>query len=78
MVILHMNNKGFLLVDALVNVIIVTSIAILCIAMFKQFDNYYDGYKNYIDESNEKYEYLFIRNSECETCQIRDLSNQDT
>lgn len=73
-----MNNKGFLLVDALVNIIIVTSLAVLSIAMFKQFDNYYDGYKNYIIESNEEYEYLFIRNSGCDACQIKDLSNQDT
>ncbi len=73
-----MNNKGFLLVDALVNIIIVTSLSLLCLVLFKQFDNYYNGYQKYIDINNEKYDYLFIRNSECEACQIRDLSNQDT
>ncbi len=64
--------------DALVNIIIVTSLSLLCILMFKQFDNYYDGFKNYTTESNEAYEYLFIRNDGCDACQIRDLSNQDT
>lgn len=73
-----MNNKGFLLVDALVNIIIVTSLSLLCIAMFKQFDNYYDGFENYIEKSNEEYEYLFMRINGCDTCRIKDLSKQDT
>lgn len=73
-----MNKKGFLLVDALVNIIIISSVALICIAMFKQFANYYDGFDEYISNSNEQYDYLFLKNSECDACQIKDLSNQDT
>lgn len=73
-----MNKKGFLLVDALVNIIIVTSLGLLCIAMFKQFDNYYKYFDEYVLNSNENYDYLFLKNSECDICQIKDLSNQDT
>ena len=60
MAILPMNNKGFLLVDALINCLIVASLSIL-FGLFKQFDNYYDGYEKYSEELNEKYEILFGR-----------------
>lgn len=73
-----MNKKGFLLVDALINIIIVSSVALLSIAIFKQLDNYYIAFEEYINSSNEQYDYLFLRNSECDACQVTDLSNQDS
>ncbi len=65
-----MNNKGFLLTDALVNVLVVTLLSILCISTFKMVDNFKIGYLDYIKQSNEKYEYLYSQISECLPCQI--------
>ena len=70
MAICLMNNKGFMLVDALVNVIVVSSIAILCFYVYRALNNYDDGYKKYINENNEKYDYLYGSLSECTKCLI--------
>lgn len=65
-----MNNKGFLLSDALVNVLVVTLLSILCLSTYKMLDNFKQGYLKYIEESNEKYEYLYQSIQECVPCQI--------
>jgi len=75
-----LNNKGFLLIDSLVNVLIVTNLCFLCFISYKAIDNYYEGYDRYIDESNERYDYFFNSLGECEKCVItkqEDLSPQE-
>lgn len=63
-----MNKKGFLLVDALINCLIVASLSVLCIGVFMQFDNYYKAYKKYNEQLNEKLEILF---KDCNTCLLK-------
>ena len=65
-----MNNKGFLLSDALINVIVISLLSILCISTFKMLNNFEDGYLEYTKENNEKYESLYESISECIPCQI--------
>lgn len=65
-----MNNKGFLLSDALINVIVISLLSILCISTFKMLNNFEDGYLEYTKENNEKYDYLYESISECVPCQI--------
>lgn len=78
MAILLMNNKGFLLIDALINVFIVILLSIIGIAIFNQFGNYYKAYEKYNNEANLDYDFLFNNIKECEDCQIEDLSKQDS
>ncbi len=72
-----MNNKGFLLSDALINVLVISLLSILCISAFRMVNSFEDGYLEYIEENNEKYEYLYEGISGCEPCQItRDLPQE--
>lgn len=63
-----MNNKGFLLLDSLVNILIVSLLCVLCFAIYKAVDNYDEGYLNYLNNSNQDYEYLYNNLGECEKC----------
>ena len=73
-----MNNKGFLLVDALINVMIVSALSILCITLFRVINNQEDTYNTYLDRTNNEYEYLFNELGECEKCQeIEDLPMEE-
>lgn len=80
MVISHMNNKGFLLLDSLVNVLVICVLCLLCFSIYKAIDNYDDGYKEYVEKSNEEYDYFYNSLGECEKCIIveeTDLSKQE-
>lgn len=63
-----MNNKGFLLIDALVNTLIVSLMCLLCLVTYSSLNNYDEGYKSYIEVTNEKYDLLYTNLSECEKC----------
>ena len=65
-----LNKKGFLLVDSLINVVIVSSLCLLCFVSYKAIDNYYKGYDNYIEESNNRYTYIFNSIGECQRCVV--------
>lgn len=63
-----MNNKGFLLIDALVNTLIVSLMCLLCLITYRLLDNYDKGYEEYVENSNEKYDLLYSSLSDCEKC----------
>lgn len=63
-----MNNKGFLLIDALVNTLIVSLMCLLCLITYRSLDNYDKGYEEYVENSNEKYDLLYSSLSDCEKC----------
>ena len=65
-----MNRKGFMLLDALINVLVTSVICILCLSIYQAIDNYDEGYKEYIEQSNERYDYLFQGLEECIKCQL--------
>lgn len=65
-----MNKKGFLLLDSLINVLVVSSLCLLCFSVYKSVCYYKDGYESYLNESNEQYDLLFSNLKECEKCKI--------
>ena len=67
-----MNNKGFLLVDSLVSIFIVSNICLLCMSIFEVIDKYEEGYLEYIDKSNIRLETIMSQTFYCEGCYIDD------
>lgn len=67
-----MNNKGFLLVDSLVSIFIVSNICLLCMSIFEIIDKYEEGYLEYIDKSNIRLETIMSQTIYCEGCYIDD------
>lgn len=65
-----MNNKGFVLLDSLVCVIIVSAVCSLCFSLFSILNIYHDGYLNYVENSNNDIVYYFNNLYECEGCLI--------
>lgn len=69
-----MNKKGFLLVDSLITIFIVSTMALLCIAIFESINNYKEGYQNYKEETNERLNNLYNSLGACERCIIEEDS----
>lgn len=63
-----MNNKGFLLIDALVNTLIVSLLCLLCLITYKSIENYDKVYSEYLKNSNEKYDTLYNSLGDCVKC----------
>ena len=71
-----MKSRGFLLIDSLITIFIVSSMALLCISVYKSVLNYKEGYKLYKEETNNKIAAIYDSLGECERCEIEeDLSN---
>lgn len=71
-----MKSRGFLLLDSLITIFIVSSMALLCISVYKSVINYKEGYKLYKEETNNKIAAIYDSLGECERCEIEeDLSN---
>ena len=65
-----MKTKGFILIDGVLNVFIVGVICCLCLQVFTAIRNYEDGYLNYQELSNQRYEDAYSTIGECEACEI--------
>lgn len=65
-----MNNKGFLLIDSLVNTLIVSLICMLCLLTYNAINHYEEGYIKYQNTSNEKYDLLYMNLSDCQKCEV--------
>lgn len=65
-----MNKKGFLLIDSLVNIAIVSCIGMLVVMTFNSMINYEKGYLQYQELSNEKLINIFNSLGTCEACLI--------
>ena len=65
-----MNNKGFLLLDSLINICIVVLLCFLCACTYMCIDNYELGYEEYLERTNEKYENVFGSMEECQKCAV--------
>ncbi len=65
---MFLSNKGFLLIDALLSVFIVSCVCILCFSIFRIIDNYEKGFTEYQKNSNRHYEMIFQDLPECEGC----------
>lgn len=70
-----MNNKGFLLIDSLITVFVVSALCIICYSMYQAIINYDNGYKQYQEESNNRLIQIYRYTYECEGCEIIDDSD---
>lgn len=70
----HLNKKGFVLLDSLICVLITSILCLTCYSLFISINNYDDGYKEYIQQSNENLQETYNSIGECEACTI-DESN---
>ena len=71
------NNKGFILLDSLVCVIVTCLLCFLCFSVFTSLDKHYEGYQRYAKDNNEEYEYLFNGLNVCQKCVIEEDVNKD-
>ena len=67
---MSLSNKGFLLIDALLSVFIVSCICILCFSIYQLDQRYEEGLETYYENSNIAYEAIFNSLAECEACTI--------
>lgn len=68
-------NKGFLLVDSLITVLVCSLVCVLTYSIFSTNNNYIEGYRKYQIESNERLTYYLRGLNQCETCEIIDESD---
>lgn len=67
-----MNKRGFLLLDALLNVFIVSIIVSLCLYVYEAINYAQSGFNDYLTNENDSYEQIFNSLSECEACLINE------
>ncbi|MDO4500250.1 MAG: hypothetical protein Q4B60_03135 [Erysipelotrichaceae bacterium] len=65
-------NKGFILSDALINVLIVSSLCLLTMSIYRGVNNFDEGFIKYQERINEKYELLHNSLAECKRCLIEE------
>ncbi len=61
-------DRGFILLDSLMTVFIVSCICILCFSVYQSIENYIEGYRMYQDMSNQRYEDIYLSFNDCEVC----------
>lgn len=64
------SNKGFLLVDSLLTVFIVSCICILCFSIYRLIERYDEGYVSYTERMNDYYVSVFNSYEYCESCEV--------
>ena len=69
-----MNKKGFMLLDALLSLVIVTLLCLLCFSIYRVIDNNEEVLDEYYLRNNEKYDALFGSLGDCIPC----VSQEDT
>lgn len=63
-------NKGFLLIDALINVFVVSSLCLLCFSLSKQLTTHEEGYFKYKERLNEELIDIYNSFQICEKCEL--------
>lgn len=72
-----MNNKGYLLIDALICVLIMSLLSVLVLSSYQTISKQEDIYDEYLKRSNEEYEIIYRGLNECIKCQIKDSPTQE-
>lgn len=70
-------DRGFILLDSLMTVFIVSCICILCFSVYQSIENYIEGYRMYQDMSNQRYEDIYLSFNDCEVCVIDEYVEDD-
>ena len=63
-----MNNRGFLLGDALINVFVVSLLCLLCFSIYRAIGNDEEIFQAYIERTNERYERMYSDMENCVPC----------
>ena len=66
----RLNNKGFLLTDSLITVLITSLVCVTCYCLYQSMVNYDKGYMEYQEKSNANLEYIYGNLWICEECEI--------
>lgn len=72
-----MNNKGYLLIDALICVLIVSLLSVLVLSSYQTISKQEDVYDEYLKRSNEEYEIIYRGLKECVKCQTKVSPTQE-
>lgn len=64
------SNRGFLLLDSLICVSIVTVLCVLCTMIYASMLGYGEGYERYQERSNRHLADIFHALEECEACAV--------
>lgn len=62
--------KGFLLIDALINVFVVASLSLLCFSLSKQLISHEEGFQKYKNRMNEHLVEIYNGFYECQGCAL--------
>lgn len=68
-----MNNKGFLLIDSLICVIVASLLSTLVLGSYQTISTQENVYKEYLKRSNEEYENIYRGLKDCIRCQTKDF-----
>ena len=63
-----MNNRGFLLADALINVFVVSLLCLLCFSLYRLMGNDEEIFEAYVERTNERYEMMNMKIETCVPC----------
>lgn len=65
-----MSRKGFLLIDSIINVFIVSLMCSLVLGIYEAISTYEDGYHSYLENSNQRLIEIYGMLGSCEACLI--------
>jgi len=65
-------DKGFILIDALAAVFLLTAVCYLCFSASRSIAAYEEGYRRYQERSDLRYEEIFRSLEGCEACQLNE------
>ena len=75
---MRISNKGFLLADSIICLLIVCVLSVLSIMMYQNIKHYNESYTNYIEEENEEYKEVFnVSYCSPRVCGITDNTSDD-
>ena len=67
-----MNNRGFILLDALLSVFIVAMLTLITMNVYQSYKTYKDGYNSYQEEMENQYLNIYSSLGECEKCVMKE------
>ena len=73
-----MNKKGFILLDAVLSLFIVTFITTVTINVYQNYKGQKDSYDTYQSEIADRYLEIYEELGECEKCVIEDESEDSS
>ena len=67
---MRQHSKGFVLIDSLVAVFLITCICSICFSLYRSQERYREGYERYRKLSDLHYEEIYCSLEECTGCSL--------